>query len=320
MAVAGASVHESINVTGRAASEVAAMVAETLGRHGDCQAVQVAPGTSQYVRTYRPTWALVLGVLGILFLGLGVLFFFVRKTETCTITVVDGPTGALVTLSGRLRRARLEAVRATIAGDAPPPQAPAVQLPPVPPLQLRTVQAAPVHSLPVQLPPEPIVLSEGTPPAVVVETPWTGRIDLSPGGAIVPAQSGVETTIAVQRRSTPTQPERRRYALRFDDGAVASVLSTLIVGRDPAATDHSHASSTQLFAVSDQPLSVSKTHFLVREHDGVLWVEDLHSTNGTVVVRPNGERCPAEPGRPVVAEPGSVVVFGDRRAEVAIDD
>lgn len=45
------------------------------------------PGSIIITRTYIPTWAIVLGILGLLFFLVGIIFFFMKETESLTITL-----------------------------------------------------------------------------------------------------------------------------------------------------------------------------------------------------------------------------------------
>lgn len=51
-------------------------------------------------RRYTPTWAIVVGVIGLLFLLVGVLAFFVKNTETLTIAISPEGTGSRISISG----------------------------------------------------------------------------------------------------------------------------------------------------------------------------------------------------------------------------
>ena len=53
------------------------------------------PHTLILTRRYTPTWAIVVGIIGILFFLIGLLAFFVKQTETLTVTVTPLLRGAL---------------------------------------------------------------------------------------------------------------------------------------------------------------------------------------------------------------------------------
>lgn len=298
--------HETVDVVGRASSEVVPGVLAALAGDGTLQVLQVAPGSIQCVRNRRPTWATVAGVVGLLFCGLGVLFFFVRRTEMCTITVVDGPRGAVVTLSGVLDEQVLLRIHGCFEpSGAAPAATPAMSLDPslLPPLSS-------AGAVPVVGAPPPAVVAPPPPPAPPVAAPWT------PSVGVAPTAVGPDADRTVARGALPSAPPAAvGFRVRFDHGAVAEVHAPILVGRDPAATADGLLGAT-LFAVPDPTMSVSKTHLVLRAHQGLLWVDDLNSTNGTAILHPNGERVAAAPGTPIAVGAGAVIEFGDRRAEV----
>lgn len=58
--------------------------------------------TFTYSRKFIPGWAVALGIVGLLFFLIGVVFFFVRKTEieVFTVTALPIPGGSQVTMGG----------------------------------------------------------------------------------------------------------------------------------------------------------------------------------------------------------------------------
>jgi len=58
-----------------------------------------------------------------------------------------------------------------------------------------------------------------------------------------------------------------------------------VVGRHPSTAD---APGAVPLAVADASGRVSRSHVLLEPGDRALWVRDLASTNGSVVVRPDG--------------------------------
>ncbi|MFF2370200.1 hypothetical protein [Agromyces sp. NPDC058110] len=103
--------------------------------------------------------------------------------------------------------------------------------------------------------------------------------------------------------------ERPRFVLRFATGDVRVVFGTGLIGRRPLpqpseAFDH-------LVHVDDPGRSVSKTHLEFGTHDGMLWVADRFSANGTVIRRADDVvRC--EPGRRYLVGTGSVVELAEQ--------
>ncbi|QHT56660.1 FHA domain-containing protein [Cellulomonas sp. H30R-01] len=100
--------------------------------------------------------------------------------------------------------------------------------------------------------------------------------------------------------------------LVFDTGQRVVVEGDGLVGRDP-----SDAGVTHVVAVDDPQRSVSKVHLAFGPTgDGQLWVVDRGSTNGTVLVGPDGAGSALTPGARAVVEAGWTIRFGQRAARV----
>jgi hypothetical protein len=95
--------------SGQAAETLVALV----GASGEYHAVRVAADRVQFARTFRPTWATVLGWCLLPVLLLGIVFFFVKTTETCVAVVEADHRGTRIRLSGRLDATVLQRLVAT---------------------------------------------------------------------------------------------------------------------------------------------------------------------------------------------------------------
>ena len=95
---------------------------------------------------------------------------------------------------------------------------------------------------------------------------------------------------------------------RFElsDGQLILVDDVSVVGRSPSPPA-SHPSAL-LVTVDDR--TVSKSHAAFGRTGGTLWVEDLHSRNGLVVIRQNGTRETARPGETTPLAVGDSVRLG----------
>jgi hypothetical protein len=101
-----------------------------------------------------------------------------------------------------------------------------------------------------------------------------------------------------------------RFVLRFSTGETRTVFGAGLIGRRPMPQpgevfDH-------LVQIADHTLSVSKTHLEFGEHDGVLWVSDRFSGNGTIVRRPDDGALRCEPGRRYLVPRGSRVELAEQ--------
>jgi hypothetical protein len=106
--------------------------------------------------------------------------------------------------------------------------------------------------------------------------------------------------------------------LRASDGTTVEVDRAVLVGRAPSA-QRSSARAPRLMTLPSPGHDISRTHVEVVPEGWQIVVTDLHSTNGTVLIHPNGvDRQQLTPGEPVPVELGSVVELGDE-VSVLID-
>jgi hypothetical protein len=113
--------------------------------------------------------------------------------------------------------------------------------------------------------------------------------------------------------SAPSGPPAESVTLVLDAGTRIELTGSLLIGRNPANPEgQEHA----VYAWPDLSRSLSKTHALLEWRGGVVWITDLHSTNGTRLVAPDGGVQPLVPDVPGPAGPGWTVRFGDRRLTV----
>jgi diadenosine tetraphosphatase ApaH/serine/threonine PP2A family protein phosphatase len=107
------------NATVAGAAETAAQV---LVQAGYRRGLGFGP-TSSYVRARRPTWALVLAVVGAIpTLGLALLLLLVKTKDHCNVVIEDGPYGVVALVSGRVPAslpAALEAADEHYLGGVP---------------------------------------------------------------------------------------------------------------------------------------------------------------------------------------------------------
>jgi RDD family/FHA domain len=111
-----------------------------------------------------------------------------------------------------------------------------------------------------------------------------------------PTAAGFPTTAA------PT------VTLVVDSGRRQVIHASLLIGRSPENRGSDHA----MLAVPDLSRTLSKTHALLEWSGSVLWVTDLGSTNGSVLISPEGERQPLVPGLRGAAAVGWTVQCGAR--------
>jgi hypothetical protein len=139
-------------------------------------------------------------------------------------------------------------------------------------------------------------LTRGRDPLTLALAPLTGtalaedsRLD-----AAVFATSGPAVTVATTSDAV---------AIVFDTGRRQVIQSSLLIGRSPESSRISEdrdavraAGEQPVLALADLSRTLSKTHALLEWSGSVLWVTDLHSANGSVLVSPDGESRPLVPG------------------------
>ena len=146
-------------------------------------------------------------------------------------------------------------------------------------------------------------------PRHAVSPPVVGSAAEAPASA---GPGSLDETRIIERVAGSREPATVR--LMFDDGVTHVLRGTVVLGRNPVV-DPSWPSAVPM-PVADLQKSVSKTHVALTLMPGGVRVDDLRSTNGTIVVSPDGQPVPVQPNHPVLATDGASVVFGGRRVRV----
>ena len=146
--------------------------------------------------------------------------------------------------------------------------------------------------------------------AVAAPEPVTG-----PATPAVSRWSGEELDeIELTRLRTPATgiaPVPHALRLVFDTGERVDVEGEGVVGRAP------QGSVAHVIAIDDPARSLSKTHLSFGPAGpGELWLVDRGSTNGTVVVRPDGAAATLPPGMRAVVTVGWSLRLGERTVRV----
>lgn len=305
MGKAAKAVHESVHAVGRSATETRQIVATALSGDAEYQVVELNASTYQVVRSTQT--------------------LLMRKVETCTLTVADGSTGATLTISGKLLDDRLERIKAalterrTASIDASPPvtltplaaSSPVVPAPPAFPV-------SPAVSAPPAVP-EPSIVPATAPDAAADETIVRGPGTVPSARPVAPVTAPpamIDVPRAIVSSTPVSSVARTRFELRFDDGEVRQLACTVVIGRDPS--DTAGGPGAVRMVVEDP--QVSKAHASLGVDEAGVWVEDLHSTNGTFVHVHGREPISVLSGQRHRLEPGSVVRFGTRFVTLARAD
>lgn len=184
------------------------------------------------------------------------------------------------------------------------------------------------------LPPSPATALRGTvapwsPHATLTADLRRGRDPLTPALRALRVQ---ELGPAIVQAAPPPAEGRRaararqdgvagtRRANRSDPVPLADVLlvpasgdaivvrGTVVVGRRP----ESDAPDVTAHALPDIARTLSRNHAVLEWTDNLLWVTDLHTTNGTTITSPDGAVQPLVPGQRTAAAVGWHVELGER--------
>lgn len=110
----------------------------------------------------------------------------------------------------------------------------------------------------------------------------------------------------------PAAPRRVVVAvLSPSSGGRVDVDRPILVGRSPSASRVSGDQLPRLLTVPSPSHDISRTHLQVVPGDGQVVLTDLNSTNGTVLIGPDGRQVTLEPSSPMTVDIGSVIDLGD---------
>ncbi len=111
-------------------------------------------------------------------------------------------------------------------------------------------------------------------------------------------------------RLIPRGSPGARFVLQFSTGESYTVIGSGIIGRNPhpepgEVVDH-------IVTIVDPGRSVSKSHLEFGQDNGVFWVSDRHSGNGSVIREPGSEPRYCEPGRRYRVVRGTRIDLGEQ--------
>ena len=107
--------------------------------------------------------------------------------------------------------------------------------------------------------------------------------------------------------------------VRVSTGQVVTLDRTVIIGRRPRSTRASGASLPHLIAVDSPQQDISRSHLEIRPEGDTVVVIDLHTTNGSTLLRPGADPMRLHPGEQTLVLSGDVVDLGDG-VKVAFED
>ncbi|WP_417554840.1 FHA domain-containing protein [Microbacterium sp.] len=125
--------------------------------------------------------------------------------------------------------------------------------------------------------------------------------------AAAPAPAGPDEPTAALPVQTP--PTRGRVIV--STGQTIDLDRPVIIGRRPRSTRASGDSVPHLVAVDSPQQDISRNHLEIRPEAGACVVIDLHTTNGSTLLRPGADPVRLHPGEQTVVVNGDIVDLGD---------
>lgn len=197
-----------------------------------------------------------------------------------------------------------QASRPPARTEGPIGSASADGLPPLPPSRPRSP-----YQQPPPPPPRPAVIgpgadrSGGRSAPVVTSVPGMPSRSSTPVAPAASSQPSHYDSVADQLFAEDARLSHTRavlsggavqaWSLRLPNGVEVPLRGALVLGRNPVAPPGAVAKA---LPIGDPHRSVSKTHALLELRDGLPWLTDLNSTNGTTVTNEVGEATVCEPG------------------------
>lgn len=98
---------------------------------------------------------------------------------------------------------------------------------------------------------------------------------------------------------------------RLSTGQVVPLDRIVIIGRRPRSTRASGDTMPRLVAVESPQQDISRSHLEIRPEGDSVVVIDLHTTNGSTLIRPGADPVRLHPGEHTLVLDGDVVDLGD---------
>ena len=118
-----------------------------------------------------------------------------------------------------------------------------------------------------------------------------------------------EAPVAAQEpvMPAPAEPKPKVFVLRAPDGVHHVLEHLTLIGRAPQSDNP----QTQIIRVQSPNQDISRTHLSVRPAAGGIELTDEHSTNGTIITMPDGNRYSLTPGSATFVQAGTRIDLGD---------
>ncbi|QTV80226.1 FHA domain-containing protein [Microbacterium sp. NIBRBAC000506063] len=110
---------------------------------------------------------------------------------------------------------------------------------------------------------------------------------------------------------TAVLPVAASARIRLSTGQEVTLDRTVIIGRRPRSTRASGTDLPHLVAVESPQQDISRNHLEIRPEGDTVVVIDLHTTNGSTLLRPGADPVRLHPGEQTLVLGGDVIDLGD---------
>lgn len=139
------------------------------------------------------------------------------------------------------------------------------------------------------------------------------------GATISVAELRAQRLQASASVDTPTTGAAALGRVKVSTGQVVTLDRTVIIGRRPRSTRASGANLPHLIAVDSPQQDISRSHLEIRPEGDTVVVIDLHTTNGSTLLRAGSDPVRLHPGEQTIVLSGDVIDLGDG-VEVVFED
>ncbi|MGF2949116.1 FHA domain-containing protein [Microbacterium alcoholitolerans] len=186
---------------------------------------------------------------------------------------------------------------------------------PAPPMPAPPVPGAVPAVLPPPAPPAP----PAAPAATDIGDHDGATISLAEARRLRGATSAPDAPTEVMPVLSDGQGGSTSARIRMSTGQVVELDRSVIIGRKPRSTRASGATLPHLIAVDSPQSDISRNHLEVRPEGDSVVVIDLHTTNGSTLLRPGADPVRLHPGEQTLVLGGDVIDVGDG-VTVAIEE
>ncbi len=127
--------------------------------------------------------------------------------------------------------------------------------------------------------------------------------------AILPTVDEAAPTAMLSAADSPDSSDGGR--IRLSTGQVIELDRPVIIGRRPRSTRASGSTMPHLVAVESPQQDISRSHLEIRPEGDSVVVIDLHTTNGSTLMRPGADPVRLHPGEHTLVLDGDTVDLGD---------